>query len=54
MKIRYAPDPERFELMNTLELRESFLVEDMFIPGEITMVYSDVDRVIVGSAAPRR
>ena len=52
MEIRYAPDPERFELMNTSELRESFLVEDIFKPGEICMVYSDVDRAIVGSAVP--
>lgn len=52
MEIRYAPDPVRIEIMNTAELRESFLVEDMFKPGEITMVYSDVDRVIVGSAVP--
>ena len=52
MEIRYAPDPVRFELMNTSELRESFLIEDMFVPGEITMVYSDVERVIVGSAVP--
>jgi 4-deoxy-L-threo-5-hexosulose-uronate ketol-isomerase len=52
MEIRYAPDPIRFEMMNTSELRESFLIEDMFNPGEITMVYSDVDRAIVGSAVP--
>lgn len=52
MEVRYAPDPVRFELMNTSELRESFLIEDMFAPGEITIVYSDVDRVIVGSAVP--
>ena len=52
MEIRYVPDPVRFELMNSSELRESFLIEDMFAPGEITMVYSDVDRVIVGSAVP--
>ena len=52
MEVRYSPDPLRFELMNTSELRESFLVDDMFVPGEITLVYSDIDRVIVGSATP--
>ena len=52
MEVRYAPDPVRFELMNTAELRESLLVEDMFNPGEINLVYSDIDRAIVGSAVP--
>ncbi|MBN1293716.1 MAG: 5-dehydro-4-deoxy-D-glucuronate isomerase [Candidatus Latescibacteria bacterium] len=52
MEVRYAPDPVRFELMNTAELRESFLVEDLFNPGEITLIYSDIDRAIVGSAVP--
>ncbi len=52
MEVRYAPDAIRFELMNTAELRESFLVEDLFKQGEINMVYSDIDRVIVGGAVP--
>ena len=39
MEVRYSPDPIRFELMNTSELRESFLIDDMFVPGEITVVY---------------
>ena len=52
MEKRYSPDKKRFELMNTEEMRESFLVENLFAPGEIIMVYSDVDRVIIGSAVP--
>lgn len=52
MEMRYSPDPIRFEIMNTEELRESFLVDDLFKPGEINMVYSDIDRVIVGGAVP--
>lgn len=52
MEVRYAPDPIRFELMNTAELRESFLVQNLFVPGEISMVYSDIDRVIIGGAMP--
>jgi len=53
MEVRYAPDPARFEFMNTSELRESFLVEELFVPGEIVMVYSDIDRAIVGGATPK-
>ena len=52
MEVRYSPDPVRFEMMNSAELRESFLVEEIFAPGEIYLVYSDIDRVIVGSAVP--
>jgi 4-deoxy-L-threo-5-hexosulose-uronate ketol-isomerase len=52
MDIRYTPDPTRFEFMNTPELRESFLVENLFRPGEIVLLYTDVDRAIVGGIVP--
>ena len=52
MEVRYAPDPGRFEFMNTSELRESFLISNAFVPGEINLTYSDIDRVIVGGAMP--
>ena len=52
MEVRYSADPVRFARMNTGEIRENFLVESLFQPGEITMVYSDVDRAIMGSAVP--
>lgn len=52
MQKRNAPDQVRFEMMNTDELRESLLIEELFAHGEIVLVYCDVDRVIVGSAVP--
>ena len=52
MEVRYSPDPVRFCRMTTQEVRENFLVESLFTPDEITMVYSDIDRAIVGSAVP--
>jgi len=51
MKVRYTADPVRFSRMTTEEVRENFLV-DLFAKDAITMVYSDVDRAIVGSAVP--
>ena len=51
METRNAPNQEGFEFLNTEELRRNFLI-DLFCEGEITMVYSDVDRVVVGSAVP--
>ena len=52
MEVRYSPDPVRFCRMTTQEVRDNFLVESLFTPDEITMVYSDIDRAIVGSAVP--
>ncbi len=52
MEVRYAPDPRRFERMNTAEVRQSFLVDDLFVPGELKLVYSDIDRLVIGSALP--
>jgi 4-deoxy-L-threo-5-hexosulose-uronate ketol-isomerase len=54
MQVRYAPDPVRFCRMTTEEVRENFLIETLFRPGAIDLVYSDVDRAIVGSAVPLR
>ena len=52
MEKRCSPDQIRFEMMDTSEIRESFLIENLFTHGEVVMVYSDIDRVIVGSAVP--
>jgi 4-deoxy-L-threo-5-hexosulose-uronate ketol-isomerase len=52
MNVRYTADPVRFESMSTEEVRKSFLVDTLFAVDSISMVYSDVDRAIVGSAVP--
>jgi 4-deoxy-L-threo-5-hexosulose-uronate ketol-isomerase len=52
MEIRYSRDPQSFTRMNTAEIRDEFLVDDLFAPGEIKLIYSNVDRMIVGSAVP--
>ena len=52
MELRYSPDPVRFCRMTTQEVRDNFLVESLFKPDEITMLYSDIDRAIAGSAVP--
>jgi 4-deoxy-L-threo-5-hexosulose-uronate ketol-isomerase len=38
--------------MTTQEVRDSFLIESLFRPDTIAMVYTDVDRAIAGSAVP--
>lgn len=52
MEVRYVADPVRFQRMTTSEIRESFLVENLFQPDIINLLYSEVDRAIIGSAVP--
>lgn len=52
MEIRYSPDKNGFGKLTTDELRNSFLIENLFEKNKIQMVYSDVDRSITGSAVP--
>ena len=52
MEVRYSRDPQSFAGMNTAETRREFLVEDLFAPNEIKLVYLHSDRMIVGSAVP--
>ena len=48
----HAPDPTGYMRMTTEETRRTFLIEDLFKPDELGMVYYDVDRAIVGTAVP--
>lgn len=45
-------DPVRFPRMTTRELRESFLLDDLYKAGSIQFSYLDLDRAVVGMAAP--
>jgi 4-deoxy-L-threo-5-hexosulose-uronate ketol-isomerase len=52
METRYSADAVRFERMNTEEIRDTFLVRTLFVPGKIELVYLFDDRAIIGSAVP--
>ena len=52
MEVRYSPDPKTYRTMTNDELRKHFLIDSLFAPNTIPMVYSDVDRSITGSAVP--
>ncbi|MGD8779883.1 MAG: 5-dehydro-4-deoxy-D-glucuronate isomerase [Ignavibacteria bacterium] len=52
MDVRYSPDREGFQYMTTDELRENFLINDLFQKNKVPMTYSDIDRSITGSAVP--
>jgi 4-deoxy-L-threo-5-hexosulose-uronate ketol-isomerase len=52
MEIRYASHPTEVKKFETTRLREEFLIETLFVPGELQLVYSHVDRFITGGAIP--
>ena len=52
MKTLLVSDPFRYPRMSTGELRESFLVSDLVTSGEIHLCYADLDRAVLGIAAP--
>ena len=52
MKTVLMADRVRYERMTTAELRETFLLGDLFAPGAIELNYIDLDRTIAGFAAP--
>ncbi len=52
MKIFTAIDSVRTKSLTTSELRESFLLEDLFQPNVIKLAYLENDRAIIGSAVP--
>lgn len=51
-ELRYAAHPEDAKHYTTERLRKDFLVEKVFAPDEVNMVYTMYDRLIVGGAMP--
>lgn len=52
MEIRFQNSPKETAGMNTSQLRENFLVQDLMVPGKMKLVYSHFDRMIIGGVVP--
>jgi 4-deoxy-L-threo-5-hexosulose-uronate ketol-isomerase len=52
MKTVLVADPVRYPRMTTDELRETFLFDSLCVPGQLHLNYVDLDRSVVGFAAP--
>lgn len=52
MKTYLLADPTRYPSMTTTQLRETFLLDSLYEPGALHLVYVDLDRTIAGIAAP--
>ena len=52
VELRTAVSPRDVKHYTTERLREEFLIQNLFVPGEIKLVYSHIDRIITGAAVP--
>lgn len=52
MSIRSTTDREGLRRMTAQDIRDTFVIGDLFRPGEVSMTYVEVDRAVVGSAMP--
>ena len=52
MDIRFAPDLARYPRLTAAELRAGYLIENLFQPGTVQLLYTDVDRAVVGGVVP--
>lgn len=53
MQSRYESSPRETAGMTTKELRDNFLVETLFTPDQMHLVYSHYDRMIIGGIMPK-
>jgi len=49
---RYATHPEQIPGMDTAALRDRFLIDDVFVAGEVRLTYTHHDRIVLGGAVP--
>ena len=54
MDIRYSCNQRDFKRYTTEEIRQEFLMENLYVPDEVVSVYSHVDRMITLGCMPVR
>ena len=52
LDVRYSHHPEDVKHYPTDDLRKHFLIKDVFVPDEVSLVYSHYDRIIAGGIMP--
>jgi 4-deoxy-L-threo-5-hexosulose-uronate ketol-isomerase len=52
VKVLQASHPEAIRGLDTESLRRLYLATDLFLPQEISLVYSHVERFVIGGAMP--
>lgn len=51
--LRHAIDPRHAKTFDTTQLREEFLIDKLWIKDDISLTYTQYDRMIVGGATPK-
>jgi 4-deoxy-L-threo-5-hexosulose-uronate ketol-isomerase len=54
MDTRQPIHSDHAKTLDSTALRREFLVERIFVPGEVALTYSQIDRIVVGGAMPGR
>ncbi len=54
MDIRYSVNQRDFKRYTTEEMRSEFLIETLFVPDQVTAVYSHVDRMVTLGVMPQK
>ena len=52
MEQRYATSPEHIPGMDTAELRQRYLIQDLFVDDEVKALYSHHDRIVLVGVSP--
>ena len=52
MDIRYSCNQRDFKRYTTEETRNEFLIENLYVPNQVTAVYSHVDRMVTLGCMP--
>ena len=52
IEVRQVCHPDAVRHFNAAELRRHFLIEELFVPDQIKLTYSHIDRLVVGGATP--
>ena len=52
VSVRQVVGPEDAARRNTQGLRDGFVIETLFQPGEVNLTYSHLDRMIIGGVVP--
>jgi len=52
MDVRQPIHSDHAKTLDSTGLRREFLIDPVFVPGELALTYSQIDRIIVGGAMP--
>jgi 4-deoxy-L-threo-5-hexosulose-uronate ketol-isomerase len=51
-EVRHCPAPHDIIYYNTQDLRNQFLIENLFVPNKLRLIYTHFDRMVVAGAMP--